>query len=89
MIKAMEAAKMEPVVIEDLVRIGEDLGIERGRAEGIEAAREMLLETLAARGLEPTAAERMRFEGESSLDHLRAWHRAALRAESMADVIPD
>lgn len=39
MIKAMEAAKVEPVVIEDLVEIGRDLGLEQGRAEGIEKGR--------------------------------------------------
>lgn len=97
MIHAMQAANVEPVVIEDLVRIGEDLGIEKGleqgraegRAEGIDAAREMLLETLVARGLAPTDAERARIELETSLERLRAWHRAALRAESMAGVLAE
>ncbi len=90
MIKAMEAAKIEPVVIEDLVDIGVDMGradgIQEGRVEGIQAAREMLLETIVARGLPMVDAERERISAESSLDRIREWHRAALHAESMGAV---
>jgi hypothetical protein len=105
MIKAMEAAKIQPVVIEDLVEIGRDLGlaegraegvekgraegVEKGRAEGVEAAREMLFETIAARGLVLGAPQRERIAREHSLDTLRKWHRAALHAESMDALLGD
>jgi hypothetical protein len=94
MIKAMEAAKIEPVVIEDLVEIGRDMGFDEGMAEGvaqgitqgvaqvIDAARSMLLETLSARGLVASAAQLERIAEERSLDRIREWHRAALTAES-------
>jgi hypothetical protein len=86
MIKAMEAAKIEPVVIEDLVEIGRDMGFDegmaRGMTQGIEAARGMLLETLSARGLVASAAQLERIAEERSLDRIREWHRVALTAES-------
>jgi predicted transposase YdaD len=95
MIEAMEAAKVEPVVIEDLVEIGRDMGletgraegIETGRAEGIEAARAMLLETIVVRGLSITDAQRERISRERLLERLREWHRGALHADSMAAVL--
>ncbi len=36
MVKAMNDHNLEPVIIEDLVRFGEDRGLERGREEGLE-----------------------------------------------------
>jgi hypothetical protein len=90
----MEAAKIEPVVIEDLVEIGRDMGfdegiaqgiaqgITQGIAQGVEVARGMLLETLSARGLVASADQLDRIAEERSLDRIREWHRAALTAES-------
>jgi hypothetical protein len=87
MIKAMEAAKIEPVVIEDLVEIGRDMGFDEGVTQGVEAARGMLLETLSARGLVASAAQLERIAEERSLDRIRQWHRAALTAESADDAL--
>jgi len=57
MIKAMQAAKIDPVVIEDLVEIGVDMGVEKGRAEGIETGRAEGIETGRAEGIETGRAE--------------------------------
>jgi hypothetical protein len=38
MVKAMKQEEVEPVILEDLVKIGEDWGIEKGRAEGFAEA---------------------------------------------------
>jgi hypothetical protein len=101
MIKAMEAAKIEPVVIEDLVEIGRDMGlaegvekgraegVEKGRAEGVEAARAMLFEAIAARGLLLSADQRERIALVRSLATLQKWHRAALQAESTGALFGD
>jgi predicted transposase YdaD len=64
MIKAMEAAKIQPVVIEDLVEIGRDMGlaegVEKGRAEGVEKGRAEGVEKGRAEGIE--AARDMLFD---------------------------
>ena len=39
MVTAMDQANLEPVIIEDLVKFGEDRGYERGRLEGEERGR--------------------------------------------------
>lgn len=36
MVSAMKGAGMEPMIIEDLVKIGEDFGLEKGRKQGLE-----------------------------------------------------
>jgi len=89
MVIAMEEAKLEPVISEDLVRYGFDQGIEEGREEGLEEgrhqmARQLLLEVFEARGFTLTGSERIRVDTETSLDRLRAWHRSALSASSVA-----
>jgi predicted transposase YdaD len=100
MVRAMEEAKLEPVICEDLVRYGFDQGIEegleKGRAEGraeglekgaLEMARQLVLEVLEARGLTLTEGERVRLDKETSLERLRAWHRSGLTAASVTDVL--
>ncbi len=102
MVRAMEQANLEPIVIEDLVKFGQDQGfeqgLERGREEGLERGREegsianarsSLLEVFEARGITLGADERARIDAEPSLDRLRAWFRRALTAASAAEALSD
>jgi predicted transposase YdaD len=75
MVTAMEQANLEPVIIEDLVKFGEDRGYERGRLEGEERGR---LEGEERGRLE--GEERGRFEGrlEGRLEEERATLRRVL-----------
>jgi hypothetical protein len=87
MVNAMDDAKMEPVIIEDLVKYGEDLGLERGLERGrLEAMRAGVLDVLDARGIAISDVERERIAVETSLERLRAWHRRAVTAAAVADV---
>jgi hypothetical protein len=94
MVEAMNEMSMEPVIIEDLVKIGEDIGFERGIQKGIEEgrieiAREWLLSTLEARGIELDEHDRARILAEPSMDRLRAWHRRALTIRSAGEILSD
>jgi len=51
MVTAMEQANLEPVIIEDLVKFGEDRGYERGREEERVTMRRVLRRVLAMRKL--------------------------------------
>src|SRR5690606_23781633 len=64
---------------------------EDGRGEGVEGgdrggAREAVLAVLAARSLEPTAAQRALVETCAAHGRLRAWRRAAVTAASSDEV---
>jgi hypothetical protein len=98
MIRAMRQAN-EPLIIEDLVDIGFDEGVQQGRLEGVQQgrlegvqqgrldmARESVLELLAARGLTPTAAERARILAEQSMDELKSWLPRAMSCRSVAEL---
>ena len=100
MVDAMRQEKVEPVFIEDLVRFGEDRGVEKGRVEGreegrvegrqegeLEMARRALRVVCEARGWTLTENERARIEAESSIDELLEWQRRAVTATSIADVL--
>jgi hypothetical protein len=52
MVDAMERHEMEPVIVEDLVRYGEDVGYERGVREGLERGVREGLERGVREGLE-------------------------------------
>jgi hypothetical protein len=52
MVRAMEHANLEPVVIEDLVRLGEDLGRKRGMKKGMKQGLKKGLEQGLEQGLE-------------------------------------
>ena len=97
MIRAMAAADFEPIVIEDLVRFGEDRGFERGlargieqgRAQGVEHLRGALLELIAVRLLKLNAEERKRIDAERDPDVLRAWISRAARVGSAAEIFSE
>jgi hypothetical protein len=91
MAKALDEMNMEPIIIEDLVKFGEDRGFEKGIEKGIEKgrlemAREMLLATLEIRGIVIDEAARTSILTEPSMDQLREWCRRAL-TESSVDAI--
>jgi hypothetical protein len=89
MIRAMSQTD-PPLVIEDLVRFGEDRGYERGRNEGLDAGRVELrrsvLELLEARGIEIEPGVRARIATENDLERLRGWIRRAALATSAVEV---
>jgi hypothetical protein len=83
MVNAMEQAKLEPVVIEDLVRIGEDMGIEKGR---VEMARAVLRSVLALRKLVLGADAEARIAACTDPTTLKRWHDQAVLAGGPAEV---
>jgi hypothetical protein len=89
MVKAMRAVQKEHPIIIDLVKIGEDLGYEKGREEGLRTARQMLLDLLAARGIPPRSETRARIERETDLEVLRVWFQRAVVADSAESAIGD
>jgi hypothetical protein len=68
MIRAMQAAKIDPVIIEDLVEIGRDMGLEQGRAEGIERGRAEGIERGRAEGIERGHADGLEAVRQMLLD---------------------
>jgi hypothetical protein len=84
MSRAMETRDVEPVIIEDLVRIGEDLGLERGQ---LEMAREELVAVVESHHLALTDEQRARIQAEESLPRLRIWLRAVASATSVDDLL--
>lgn len=80
MLKSMEDEGMQPIVIEDLVKFGEDRGEVRGLAGGVLAA-------LDARGFTTSDALRARVLAETSIDQLRTWLKRAVVAASVDDVL--
>jgi hypothetical protein len=84
MVKAMEQANLEPVIIEDLVKFGEDRGYERGR---LEEERSTLRRVLALRklGLKPDGEARI--DACTDLATLQRWHDQAVVAASADEVL--
>ena len=93
MVSAMQRAKVETVILEDLVYFGEDRGFEKGLEDGLERGRSMLastlLDILAARGLDLAVEERARIDAERSADVVRSWCIRASTAGSVAEVLAD
>ena len=102
LMQAMKRADMEPIVIEDLVKFGEDRGFERGIAQGVERgiaqgseqgalqnAKQALIDVLSARGLIANQTQLERIERESNLTRLRSWLRSAAIAASVGEVIAE
>ncbi len=100
MVRAMEHANLEPVVIEDLVKIGEDRGrrkglkkgLERGLEQGLERGRqaeerETLRRVLALRKLSPSPEEEQRIDACTDLATLRRWLDQAIFAGSAAEAL--
>jgi ribosomal protein L13E len=80
MTEAMQKARVEPVIVEELVRYGFDQGIEQGLRYAVLAVRE-------ARKLAPSAEERRRLEVEANADKLRRWIARAAVAGSVQEAL--
>jgi hypothetical protein len=78
--RANKRADMGPVILEDLVKFGQD------RA-ALATGRQFLIDVLAVRGLVPTKGELKLIERESDLLRLRTWVRGAVTAKSVAEAI--
>ena len=94
MLDAMERNGQEPILIEDLIKIGRDDGFEEGLEEGLEKGleagrrstlRESIAMVLEARGIALDDAQRARIAAELDVDRLSAWmRRAALAPDARA-----
>ena len=80
MVTAMEHANLEPVVIEDLVKFGED----RGR---VAEQRSTLRRVLALRKLALGAEGEAQIDACEDLATLQRWHDQAVLAGSAAEVL--
>ena len=92
MLRAMEQANLEPVVIEDLVKLGEDLGKKKGLKEGLKKGRRAeergtLRRVLALRKLALSAQQEQQINACTDLTTLRRWHDQAIFAENAAEAL--
>jgi hypothetical protein len=93
MVGAMSNENIEPVIIEDLVKFGEDRGLARGREEGREEGlvtglAEALLAVIRARGFSLDASLRERIEHAQGELVLR-WLERAVTAASVSEIFRD
>ena len=86
MIHAMSDANVEPVIIEDLVYIGEDIGIAKGELVGLAKA---LLQVASLRGLALSDAQRGRVVECADAATLERWHARAVTALRADDIFAD
>ncbi|MFT3765980.1 MAG: hypothetical protein QM820_10750 [Minicystis sp.] len=91
-VRAMEQANLEPVMIEDLVKFGEDRGrkkgLKKGREQGRRAEeRETLRRVLALRKLPLDPEQEQQIDACADLATLRRWHDQAIFAESAAEAL--
>jgi len=88
MVRAMEQASLEPVVIEDLVKFGEDRGLKRGIKKGRrEDARGTLRRLLAVRKLALTAEQEQQIDACADLETLHRWHDQAILAAGAEEAL--
>lgn len=92
MVTAMEQANLEPVIIEDLVKFGEDRGYERGRLEGeergrLEEERATLRRVLALRKLGLKADGEARINACMDLATLQRWLDQAVLAATADEAL--
>ena len=95
MVAAMEQANLEPVIIEDLVKFGEDRGYERGRLEEqrasldrrLEEARVTLRRVLALRKLGLKVDSEARIDACMDLATLQRWHDQAVLAATADEAL--
>lgn len=92
MVAAMDQANLGPVIIEDLVKFGEDRGYERGRLEGqlegqLEEERATLRRVLALRKLGLTADGEARINACMDLATLRRWLDQAVLAATADEAL--
>ena len=85
MVEAMEHEHLEPVIIEDLVHIGEDFGYAKGHTEGrTEAQREAIVQILSARGVALTEVQQRRLGECADPARLKEWVERAARSDDPA-----
>jgi hypothetical protein len=93
MVRAMEQANLEPVVIEDLVKFGEDRGLKKGRKLGQKEGQKLgrlaeergtLRRVLVLRKLPLSPEQEQQIDACTDLATLRRWHDQAIFAESAA-----
>jgi hypothetical protein len=101
MLGAMEWNDQEPVLIEDLIKIGQDDGFEKGLEKGLErgleegfakglgALRATLTAVLDARGLSLDDVQRARIAAEHDFERLSSWIRRAAIAKDTGSVLSD
>ncbi len=92
MVRAMEQANLEPVVIEDLVKFGEDRGLKKGLKKGREQGRQeeergSLRRVLALRKLPLSAEQEQQIDACADLATLRRWLDQAVFAHSTAEAL--
>lgn len=92
MVRAMEHANLEPVVIEDLVKLGEDRGRRKGLRQGLSQGRlaeerETLRRVLALRKLSTSPEEAQRIDACTNLATLRRWLDQAIFAATAAEAL--
>ena len=78
------------VHLRELVQIGETQGLRRGITQGrAEALRRDIFEVIDVRGLPADPADRQRIAQEASVALLRQWHRRAITAGSVAEILAE
>jgi hypothetical protein len=84
----MEQANLEPVVIEDLVKFGEDRGLKKGLKKGRRAEeRGALRRVLALRKLAVSPEQEQQIDACTDLPTLRRWLDQAIFALSAAEAL--
>jgi hypothetical protein len=90
LVSAMERAKMEPLIIEDLVDFGYDQGLEEGRVEGrAEESARAVLRVLEVRGVPVDAAFVARVRACADLQVLDRWFQRAVVVARAEDVLAE
>jgi hypothetical protein len=94
MTRAMAAAGVEPVIIEDLVFFGEDRGEARGLVKGeakglAKGQAKAVLQVAELRGLSLTEQQRARVLACTELPTLEAWLTRAVTAATAEDILRD
>jgi hypothetical protein len=100
LVNAMEQANVEPVIIEDLVKFGEDRGLKKGLKRGLkkgiakgvekgrlEAARAGVRRVLRLRGIEIGAKQEQQIDACDDFETLQRWLGQAVIAKSAADAL--
>jgi hypothetical protein len=88
MVRAMEEQGIEPVIIEDLVKFGEDRGEARGEARGLSQGEALglragLRAVFASRGLKLTAEQEARIDACADVPTLSRWLTKATTAKTV------
>ncbi len=84
MVRAMDTAGLQSIIIEDLIHIGEEFGFDRGR---ITSSRAAVARVLSRRGLAVTAEQQARLDTCEDLATLERWHDQAVTAPSADEAL--